>query len=397
METLSLGTLTLKPTRERSLKNRHPWIFSGAVAKVTHPSSDSTLKLYKVLSDGGETLGTAYINEQCSLYGRVISWGKEDPFFSISQNVAGAIQLRKNFVLSDSTTGARLIHGEADGLPGFVADYFNGHLVVQSSTKGADGLKNIIIEEIIKNISPLSILERSHSPSRKEEGLPPAEGQLLGTTPAQVQFLEDGLTFEADLFHGQKTGFFFDHREMRRLIGSLSKGKKVLNTFSYSGGFSLHAYRGAASSVTSVDVSKEASALCAKNLSLNNMPTDGVVTADVFDYINDTSTGSYDGIVLDPPAFAKNKHSVKEALKGYYEINRKALEKIPYGVGGLLLTCSCSYNVSFEEFKTMFFSVSRDAKRKIRILQSHRIGLDHPISIYHPEGEYLKSLLVTVD
>lgn len=394
---VALGSVHLKPTRERSLKNRHPWIFSGAVAKVVHPKSEEGIQLYKVITDSGEHIATAYINEECSLYGRVVAWGSARPLDSLKENLESAVRLRKQLVLNSETTGARIIHGEADGIPGFIADYFNGHLVIQSSTKGADALKDFLIEELKRVLSPRSILERSHSPSRKEEGIGSVEGQIFGTTPAQIQFQEEGLTFEADLFHGQKTGFFFDHREMRKLVKTLARGKKVLNAFSYSGGFSLHAYKGGAASVTSVDISKDASALCTRNLSLNNMPTEGVITADVFDFLSDSTSGSFDFVVLDPPAFAKNKHTVKEALKGYYEINRKALERIPQGIGGMLLTCSCSYNVSIEEFRTMLFSVSRDSKRKIRILQSHRLAIDHPVSIFHPEGEYLKSFLVVVD
>ena len=264
--------------------------------------------------------------------------------------------------------------------------------MIQISALGIEKLKPLIIETLIAALSPSWIYEKSNAASRKEDGLQPFEKTLHGTEQETVTILEDGLKFLVSPLHGQKTGFFLDQRAMRRLVGELSEGKKVLNCFSYTGGFTLHALQGGASTVDSVGISEDAIALVKQNIVLNGLQErpHNEYAEDAFEFLKKREL-NYDLVILDPPAFAKRKSDINQAARGYKEINLTAMRKMP--ANSLLLTCSCSYHIDEVLFKQILFGAAKDARRNVQIIQRHRLAEDHPLNIYHPEGSYLKSFL----
>lgn len=324
----------------------------------------------------------------------MLTFDSTKPHDALEAHIKQAVELRRN-LMGTKTNAIRLINAEGDFLPGLIVDQYADVLVIQISTLGMERLKGMIVEILQKLIHPSWIYESSTSPSRKEEGLKEARMTLGGKESQEILIFEDGLKFYVNPLKGQKTGFFQDLREMRRLVQELSLNKKVLNCFSYTGAFSCHALKGGASFVASVDISKEAIEQTKKHMWLNNFEETRhqEYAADCFDFLKNEPL-NYDIIILDPPAFAKRKADVKAAVRGYQEINRTTLAKMPKN--SLLLTCSCSYHVDEELFVKMLFHASREAKRDLRIIQNHRLALDHPLNIYHPEGSYLKSFLCYV-
>lgn len=324
----------------------------------------------------------------------MISFGETEPHEAIRESIRKAWILRKAY-LPSHTSGYRLINGEGDGLPGLIVDRYGDILVLQISTLGMEQLKPLVLDELTRLLSPKGIYEKSLLPSRKEESLNPFSGLLAGAVPDQVPFTEHGLKFIADPIHGQKTGFFLDQREMRQWVRELSKGKRVLNAFSYTGGFSVYAAAGGAVQVDSVDISTEAIALAKQNMQLNGSLTDAhhFYVEDAFEFLRKPL--NYDLVILDPPAFAKRAKDVVQACRGYKEINRQALEKMPSQ--SLLLTCSCSYHVDEALFQKVLFQAAIEAKRTVRIIGKHRQAIDHPVNLFHPEGNYLKSFLLAIE
>jgi 23S rRNA (cytosine1962-C5)-methyltransferase len=383
--------LRLKTGKEKPIRNHHHWIFSGAVDSLPNVPNGSMIQ---VVSQSGECMGSAYINRQSSILGRMIAFGETDPHEAIRESIRKALLLRNTY-LPLHTTGYRLINGEGDGLPGLIVDRYGDILVLQISTLGMEQLKPLILEELTRLLSPKGIYEKSLLPSRKEEGLAPFSGLLAGVVPDQLTFTEHGLKFIADPIHGQKTGFFLDQREMRQWVRELSKVKRVLNAFSYTGGFSVYAAAGGAVQVDSVDISEDAIALAKQNMQLNGYlnETHQFYAADVFEFLRKPL--NYDLIILDPPAFAKRAKDVMQACRGYKEINRQAMEKMP--PQSLLLTCSCSYHVDEALFQKVLFQAAIEAKRTVRIIGKHRQAIDHPVNLFHPEGNYLKSFLLAIE
>lgn len=380
----------IKKGREKALLRGHPWIFSGALASLPKVAPGSILPIY---SAEGEFLAQGYFNPGNSLVGRILSFNEGDVKIELRKKLIEAFALRTNFF--DSKTNAyRLINAEGDGIPGLIVDSYNGYLVIQVHTQGIENLKSFFIEQLIDLAQPKGIYEKSLSPSRQEEGLQPVEGLCYGEIPETIEILENGLKFAVSIPHGQKTGFFLDQRSMRAQIGQLSKGRKVLNCFAYSGGFSIYALNGGAESVTSVDSCAKACELAQKNTTLNNLQGHTVVQSDVFEFL-DRADFNYDLVILDPPAFAKKKGNINHALKGYQRLNEKVLRKLP--PRSLLLTCSCSYFIDETMFQLALFTASRRAERNVRIIGKQSLAPDHPISITHPEGSYLKSLLLFVE
>lgn len=385
--------LILKPKKDKAIKNYHHWIFSGAVARTPEAENGSIVAVYNAEK---ELLGHAYYNNKCSIVARMISFGNQDPFVALRQNIKSAIDFRKNYFEDQKTNAYRLINSEGDSLPGLIVDRYADIVVLQISTLGMEKLKSYIVEMLLKELEPQAIYEKSDLPSRREEGLSPEEKIITGSLPQDLEIEENALRFAIDICEGQKTGFFLDQREMRNLVRDYSKGKKVLNCFSYSGGFSVYAMSGGAVKADSVDISEEAIGLAHKNFELNqfNPNTSSFFAQDVFAFLRENSL-EYDFIILDPPAFAKTKNDVVKACRGYKDINRLALQKMP--AKSFLLTSSCSYFVDEKLFQTVIFQAAREANRQVRIIQRHLLAADHPLNVYHPEGEYLKSLLLYVE
>ena len=385
----------LKPGRERSVLARHLWIFSGAVDNIADIIDGG---VHPVYSSKKAFLGLAYFNSRCSIIGRMISYTNQDPEEAITHTLEKSIRMRKGLMPQNPFEMYRLVHAEADSLPGLVVDLYGDVAVLQIATLGMDAFKNTIVDVLRKNFTLNWIYERSISSSRKMEGLPPVEKTLFGDEREETIAQENSIRYLVDIKKGQKTGFFLDQREMRSLVRSHSFGRHLLNCFSYSGGFSLAALMGGASSCHSVDISRSALDLLEKNLSLNGLADDKRHTSlceDVFKYLREQENFFYDFVILDPPAFSKKPHDVRNALKGYREINSQTMKKMP--PGSLLLTCSCSYFVKNDQFLEMLKESSLLASRSVRILASHHGSFDHPTSLVHPETEYLKSYLLYIE
>ena len=383
----------LKPGRDKALHNRHPWIFSGAVASFPIFENGEILPVY---SDAGRFLAKAYFHNENSISGRVLSFTDEPIETIIDQRVTEAVSLRERVFDRQLTNCYRLINAEGDGLPGLIIDIYDEYAVVQVNTQGMERLKPLIVQKLKEQLKLRGIFERSESGARRQEGLSDAVGPLFGECPKDILVKENGLSFLVSIEEGQKTGFFLDQREMRQMIFRLSKNKRVLNCFSYTGGFSLFALQGGAASVVSVDASADACRYALENTQLNHIPLSHheVVKADVFEYLK-TCKDRFDVVILDPPAFAKKRQDVNDACRGYKEINRRAFEMMPKD--SYLLTCSCSYFIDEGLFQQVVFQAAIEAKREVAIHSRHIQAIDHPVSLFHPEGTYLKSFLLHIN
>jgi 23S rRNA (cytosine1962-C5)-methyltransferase len=384
--------VVLKPEKEKSLERRHPWIFSGAIASRPEHDEGEILPIY---SHAGTFLAQGYFHTQNSIAGRLLSFEEAPIHQAIYKRIAQAINLRKELFDPSMTNGYRLINAEGDGLPGLVVDKYDQILVVQISTWGMERLKPFLIETLKEIMAPLAIYEKSTSFARKQEGLEAHEGWLLGLGEPEVKIRENGLSFIASIEKGQKTGFFFDQREMRQLVMRLAMNKRVLNTFAYSGGFSLFALKGGANRVDSVDISEEASSLARKNTLLNGMDLQRhqILTQDAFLFLKDSPL-DYDLVILDPPAFAKKREDVKNACQGYKELHRLVFHKLRPGT--VLLTSSCSSYIDASLFQNIVSQAACEEGRTIQILGRHHLAVDHPLNPAHLEGDYLKSQLLYV-
>jgi 23S rRNA (cytosine1962-C5)-methyltransferase len=387
-----MQTVTLKPGKDKAVRNRHHWVFSGAVASLPAFEDGDILA---VQSSAGDFLGYGYFNRRCSIVGRMLSFDRTPAEEAVRDNIVRAVALRRTLFGPD-TNAFRLVNAEGDGLPGLIVDLYGDILVLQIATLGMEKLKPFVLEVLGQAVPNRAVYEKSSLPARHEEGLPDFEGSLSGEIPSQVTIMENGFPFGVDIARSQKTGFFLDQREMRRLVLSLASGCRLLNCFAYTGGFTVYALRGGAARVVSVDTSEPALALARRNVSLNGFePRDeDFVKADAFAFLRQDEE-EYDFIVLDPPAFAKKKTDVRQACRGYKDLNRVALARV--AAGGLVLTFSCSHFVDEPLFQTVVFQAALEAGRRVRILQRHHQAFDHPLNIFHPESEYLKGLLLYVD
>ena len=389
---MNAPAVVLKKGKDKAVRNRHHWVFSGAVERFPEFEDGAILP---VLSSDGDLLGHGYFNKIGSLAGRMVSFGLQEPLEAIQEALRAAVRLRRRFA-EETTTAFRLVNGEGDRLPGLIVDRYGDTLVIQVATLGMEKLKPRILDFLLAEFSPRSVYEKSNLPSRREEGLSDFEGLLHGEPPGRIEIMEHGLRFLIDVVHSQKTGFFLDQREMRRLAGGLSGGRNVLDCFSYSGGFSAHALKGGARSVVCVDVSETALDQARENIRLNGFDPERqtFIAQDVFQFLRDRDPAC-DLVILDPPAFAKKKSDVVRACRGYKDVNRLAMKKMP--AQGLLLTCSCSHFVDEALFRQVIFQAAREADRNARILQGHRQAFDHPINVFHPESRYLKGFLLSLD
>lgn len=383
----------LKPGKEKAVLKQHPWIFSGAIASLPLFENGDILPVY---SASGQFLAKAYFHTQNSIAGRILTFKDEPIEEAIEKCIDRAIALRNTLFDKEKTNAFRLVNAEGDELPGFIADLYDDILVLQINTFGMAQLKPLLVDLFCKKLHLKGIYEKSTSHSRRLEGLGDCQETLFGDCPKEVLVKENGLLFLVPIQEGQKTGFFLDQREMRSSIAPYAASKKVLNCFSYTGGFSLFALRAGASHVTSVDSSPEACHIAKENTLLNHFSTEKhtVIISDVFDFLKSNAM-DFDLIILDPPAFAKKRSDVSQACRGYKEINRLAIEKMPKGA--LLLTCSCSHFIDPSLFQNLLFQAALEARRSVKIVSRHQQAKDHPISLFHPEGEYLKGLLLHVD
>lgn len=389
--------IVLHRGKDASLERFHPWVFSGAIA-----SGDESIEegdLVSVYTHDHRLMGNGHF-QIGSIAVRMLSFDDteiNEAYFL--ERLTNAYQVRKALgFIRDDNNAFRLVHGEGDFLPGLVVDIYAGTAVVQAHSPGMHYARNIIAkaltqlpDEIIRNV-----YYKSETTLPYKAQLDPQNQYIIGNYDTDVA-VENGLKFHVDWLKGQKTGFFTDQRENRRLLERYSSGRKVLNMFCYTGGFSFYAMRGGAELVHSVDSSAKAIKLTRDNVELNfpEDPRHEAFAEDAFKFLDSMEKGAYDLIILDPPAFAKHKSAVKNALIGYRKLNAKAFAKIPSG--GILFTFSCSQAVNKEQFRLAVFSAAAQAKRKVRILHQLTQPADHPINIYHPEGEYLKGLVLYVE
>ena len=394
---MTLPIVTLKSGKEQSLKRFHPWLFSGAIKHISQELNEGDL--VKVISNNNEFLGIGHY-QIGSIAVRIVSFEDQEidrEFWK--KKLAFALSLRNDLDLlaNDKTNVFRLIHGEGDGMPGLIVDFYNGTAVYQAHSVGMYHIR-FELAELLKELlgdSLAAVYDKSDKTLPFKAEIKPENGYLLGLSePCIVK--EYGLSFKVDWIEGQKTGFFIDQRENRKLVEQFSNGRDVLNMFCYSGGFSFSAMQGGAKLVHSVDSSAKAIELTKGNVALNfeNDDRHEAFVADAFDFMRDMKD-RYNLIILDPPAFAKHRGALHQALQAYKRINAKAFQQIRSG--GIIFTFSCSQVVSKDKFREAVFSGAAISGRKVRILYQLHQPADHPINIYHPEGEYLKGLVLHVD
>lgn len=377
----------LKPGKERALLNFHPWIFSGALKKV--PLNLSPGSVVQVCDHQGKALALGHFCGPEGLVVRIFSFDSNATNDIWQKKFQAAWRLRQLLGFpSRESTGFRLIHGEGDGLSGLVVDIFGTAMSIKVSNPGLNG----ILSELVSFFSPLLQLdyvsvERAYDQSHE---------LMLGHSQ-KISFLEHGLSFNADPEQGQKTGHFLDQRENRLLLQQMSKGRRILDAFCYSGGFTTYALKGGAAKVVSIDISEHAIAQCKDHVALNGpfLGTHEGVVADCFNYLREIKANDFDLMVLDPPAFAKSAASVMRASRGYKDINLVAMKALP--PGGLLWTFSCSQHISADLFQKIIFASAKDAQRSVKILYELHQGPDHPVSVFCPQSSYLKGLVLQVD
>jgi 23S rRNA (cytosine1962-C5)-methyltransferase len=392
---MKYSTLKLKPGREKSVMNRHPWIFSGGVDQLEAVEEGD---IVEVQDSKKQLIGHGFYSKESQISCRMFSWGPAQDFEGKSywmKKFVNALALRKALVLNSKTNSFRLIHAEGDFLPGLIVDIYDDLSIVQMLIEGVEKRKEIF-KECLVDLGYKNIFERSSLSSGGQQDTEQKSGWLNGACEAPKLILENGFKFNVDFLGGQKTGFFLDQRDNRLLVQQHAKGKTALNAFSYTGGFSVYAAAGEAKEIHTLDSSKDAVLMADKNVKLNFPKANHqTLTKDCFEYIRGMEQDFYDLIILDPPAFAKNKHAVDKASRGYKDLNMKAIQKIKSG--GLIFTFSCSHHISKDLFQKIVFAAAADAGRNVRIVNQLNQPADHPINIYHPEGEYLKGLQIWVE
>lgn len=396
-------TVILKKGKEDSLNRRHPWIFSGAIHQVENDTKEG--EVVRVVTWQGDFIAVGHW-QIGSIAVRVLTFEDEpidENFYANCLATAWDVRHRIGLVRDSEdekgtiNTTYRLVHGEGDNLPGLIVDIYSDTAVLQAHSVGMH-LDRMIIASALKNMMGdklQSVYYKSETTLPFKAELGQENGFLIGKSNNNVA-LENGLQFHIDWLKGQKTGFFVDQRDNRSLLEQYSQGRKVLNMFCYTGGFSVYSMRGGAKLVHSVDSSTKAIELVNRNIELN-FPGDErhkAFAADAFKFL-DTMPEDYDLVVLDPPAFAKHRDAIKQAMRGYTKLNAKAMEKMPKG--SILFTFSCSQAINKEQFRTAVFSAAMQTGRKVRILHQLHQPADHPVNIYHPEGEYLKGLVLYIE
>jgi 23S rRNA (cytosine1962-C5)-methyltransferase len=390
----AVPVLHLGPGRDKSLRHRHPWIFSGAVARVEGaPRAGATVE---VRAHDGSLVALAAYSPESQIRARVWSFepARIDAAF-MADRVRDAVAMRSG-MLDEHHTGCRLVHGESDGLPGVVADRYGEVVVLQLSSAGAEAWRDAIADALVEHAGARCVVERSDADVRALEGLAPRIGVLRGKLREPVAFVEDGLAYEVDVLRGQKTGFYLDQRDNRQRVRDRSRGAEVLNAFCYTGGFSLAALAGGARSVLSIDSSGDALAAARANLARNPALAGRAEwqEGDVFAELRRLREAgrAFDVIVLDPPKFAPTAKHAPNAARAYKDINLWALKLLK--PGGLLATFSCSGGITAELFQKIVAGAALDARADVAIVGRMTGSADHPIALSFPEGDYLKGLLL---
>jgi len=386
--------IILKRGKEKPILRGHPWVFSGAVAKVEGEVSPGGVG--EVYSAEGRFLGRGHLNPYSQIILRLLTQKKEDlgiDFFR--ERLSRAASLREIW-LKGKSHAYRMVNGEGDFLPGLIVDRYNKTLIVQFLTAGMERLKGLLTDLLINDFLPQSIYERSDVATRREEGLPEASGLLYGKeVPDRIEIEEYDCHFRVDVKRGQKTGFYLDQRENRLILQGLSHGKKILDCFSYTGAFSVHAGLGGAREATLIDTSEEALDRAKEHFHLNHLEKipHQLIRGDAFKVMRDLED-EYDIVILDPPPFAKKKGHIQSASRGYKDLNLQAFHLLKKE--GLLFTFSCSHHMSWDLFQKIVFAAAVDAGKRVQMLSRRGHPVDHPTDLYHPEGEYLKGLICRV-
>lgn len=382
-----MATAVLVRGKEQRVFGGHPWVFLSDIARVD--GEDAAGNVVRVESSKGQFLAMAVYNPRSQIALRIVS-RREEPIDRawIFARVKRALDYRRAFA---DLSSCRLIFAESDGLPAVIADAFGDVIVLQVLCLGMERFKKDIVDALIEALHPVGIYERNDVPVRELEGLPQQTGLLYGAVPDRVELSENGVRFLVDVKQGQKTGYFLDQKENRAAIAPFAKGARVLDCFTHTGAFALHAVRYGAADVTGVDVSQFACDCATENARLNGMEARvRFVCANAFDYLRSAQEQheKYDLIVLDPPAFTKTRGAVEGALRGYKEINLRGMKLV--GDGGVLVTCSCSQHVTPPLFQQMILDAAKDARVQLRQVEFRTQGRDHPILPASPETQYLK-------
>jgi 23S rRNA (cytosine1962-C5)-methyltransferase len=384
----------LKQGRDRPVRNGHPWIFSGAIEVIE--GDPGAAGLADVFDSAKHWIARGLFSPGSQIRVRVLTREKEeidrDFFF---RRLSQALSLRES-ILSGVTNAYRIVNGEGDFLPGLIVDRYNEFLVCQFFTGGMDVFKPLIIDSLSRLLTVKGVFEKSEGRVRDEEGIEPSVGVLAGEPPPEsISIEENGFKFVVDVQRGQKTGFFLDQRDNRAFLTTISREKKILNCFAYSGAFSIYALAGGAKEVVSLDSSRPALELAEQNLALNGFETGGseLLKGDAFTYLKECDT-AFEMIILDPPSLARKRGDVEAATGGYKFLNLHALRHVR--PGGFLVTFSCSQHLSIDLFQKVVFGAAVDAGRRVTVLKRLGQSIDHPVSLHHPEGEYLKGLVLRV-
>jgi len=390
----------LLPGKDKPVRQRHPWIFSGAIGRTEGElAPGATVEVYDA---AGEWLARGYANPRSQIVVRILTWERAEPADADfwRRRLTAAAAVRAELAGDPATNAYRLAYAESDGLPGLIVDRYGDWLVVQFLTAGVEAQRELLIHLLADLFEPAGIVDRSDVAVRRQEGLPLRSGLAWGRPPpADLVILENGHRFRADLLGGQKTGFYLDQRENRRIVAAHARGRRVLNAFSFTGAFGIYALAAGAVHVTNVDSSHEALVAAESALRLNGFDPDAqaeAIVGDVFQVLRSfrDEGRQFDLVILDPPKFAKSKAELDGATRGYKDINLLGLKLL--APGGLLATFSCSGLVTADLFQKIVFGASVDAGRDAQIVARLGHGPDHPIRLSFPEGEYLKGLLCRV-
>ena len=387
-----MAKITLRKTRETRVRGGHPWIYASEIERVEGEFENGDI--VDVADFRGKFIGRGFYNPQSQISLRILTRNDEPcdrDFFA--KRISDAWEYRKLWCDPNS---CRLIYSESDFLPGLVVDKFGDVLVMQSLSLGIDRIKDMLCDLLMEIVKPMGIWERSDVPVRRLEGMQQTTGLLRGEVPDLVDMVENGIHFQVDVKNGQKTGFFLDQKENRAALAPICKDAKVLGCFCHNGSFSLHAAKFGAKSVLGVDISEEALEVARENARMNNLTNVTFEAHNCFDHLRELTDANeqFDVVILDPPAFTKNKAALESALRGYKEINLRGLKLVR--PGGFLVTCSCSQHVLTDAFQDMVNQAARDAKKRIRLVEYRTQAKDHPILPQSIETKYLKCMILQV-